>query len=134
MSLLRARSFFSLAAAGVGFLLLIPTLTHRQELARHELFQVTDGSGNIVGVKDCCPVCRSNRFVNSTDGGYNIEPKGDPSRCGVRFISTSQGCLDSPLNHPPLSIAPHPSIPFAPHRSVTPPLDRPTPGGGVPPP
>lgn len=69
----------------------MPTITHRQELGRHELFQVWGTNGRVIGVKDCCPVCRSNLFVNATDGGYNIEKKSDPSRSGVRFIHTLQG-------------------------------------------
>ena len=90
-SLQRARSYFSLAAAGVQYLLFIPVITHRQQLSRHELFKVVDEDGKTVGVRDCCPCCWSNRFVNATDGSYNILQKSDQSRNGVRFIHTIDG-------------------------------------------
>eukprot|EP00966_Prymnesium_polylepis_P094637 2190671-Prymnesium_polylepis.1 len=61
----RARDFFALSAVGVIFLLYPPTITHRQQLSRHALFRVERGR-KVVGVRDCCPDCRSNAFVNVT--------------------------------------------------------------------
>ena len=92
-SIERARSFFGLAAAGVQFLIYIPTITHRQQLSRNPLFAVTSSDGETVGVRDCCPSCRSNSFVNVTDGKYNVRYKKDSSRNGVRFIYSSTGCM-----------------------------------------
>ena len=95
-TLLRCRDFFSLAAAGVEFLIFLPTITHRSELARSPLFCVKrdgDKDGETVGVRDCCPHCRSNQFVNVTDGTYNIRYKQDASRNGVRFIHGINGVL-----------------------------------------
>ena len=90
-SLQRARSFFTLSAAGVSFLLFLPSITHRQQLARSQLFAVKDSNGDTVGVRDCCPWCRCNTFTNVTDGSYNIRKKQQVSRNGVRFLSTEQG-------------------------------------------
>ena len=92
-SLQRSLSFFSLAAAGVQFLVFLPTITHRSELSRHSLFSVAAADGETVGVRDCCPRCRSNAFVNVTDGTYNIRYKKDTNRNGVRFIYSTHGVL-----------------------------------------
>ena len=59
-SMQRSLAFFGLAAAGVQFLIFIPTITHRKELARSPLFQVKKND-EVVGIRDCCPCCRSNR-------------------------------------------------------------------------
>jgi len=83
-SLQRARSLFALAAAGVSFLLYLPVITHRQQLARSSLFAVKDEDGTTVGVRDCCPYCRCNTFTNVTDGSYNIRKNADVSRNGAR--------------------------------------------------
>ena len=94
-SMEKVRSFFALEAAGVKFAIFLPTITHRRELARSDLFKVEKG-GETVGVRDCCPRCRSNRFVNVTDGGYNIErvrKDADIGRCGVRFIHGADGAI-----------------------------------------
>ena len=61
----RARSFFALAGVGVQFLLFLPTITHRRQLARSELFRVQQ-EGVTTGVRDCCPHCECNSFVNTT--------------------------------------------------------------------
>ena len=63
-ALLRARSFFSLAAVNTEFLIYLPTITHRAELARSDLFKELDHDGATIGVRDCCPRCRSNRHVH----------------------------------------------------------------------
>ena len=92
-SLERARAFFALSAAGSEFLLYLPTVTHRRELSRSKLFRVENSDGEVVGVRDCCIHCRSNRFTNTTDGGYNIKTKKDTSRNSVRFVHTEKGCV-----------------------------------------
>ena len=89
----RARNCFALTAAGVNYLLYLPTITHRQELSRSDLFKVVNESGETIGVRDCCPDCRSNRFVNTTDGAYNIRDVKDVSRNGVRILLSTEGCL-----------------------------------------
>ena len=92
-SLEQARDFFALAAAGVQFLIFIPIITHRQQLARSPLFAVKNANGETVGVRDCCPTCRCNTFVNTTDGQYNIQQKKEISRNGVRFLYSMSGSL-----------------------------------------
>ena len=89
-SLARARAYFALAAAGTQFLIFLPTITHRPELAESELFQVKL-NGKVVGVRDCCPCCRTNKFVNVTDGTYTIRKNKDVSNNGVRFIFSEHG-------------------------------------------
>ena len=64
-SMARARDFFALEAAGVSFLLYIPTITHRQQLSWSPFFRLERG-GEVVGVRDCCPDCRSNEFIAVT--------------------------------------------------------------------
>ena len=91
-SLERARSFFALSAAGVHFLIYLPTITHRQQLSRTSLFAVKSSSGETIGVRDCCPSCNVNTFVNVTDGKYNIRNKKEIGRNGVRFIHSATGC------------------------------------------
>ena len=91
-AMLRARTFFALEAAGVSFLLYIPTVTHRQQLSRSPFFRVEKG-GKVVGVRDCCPDCRTNEFVNSTEGMYNIRQVNEVSRNGVRFLQSISGCF-----------------------------------------
>ncbi len=91
-SMQRSLGFFNLAGAGVQFLIFLPTITHRSELARSPLFQVKK-DGEVVGIRDCCPCCRSNRFVNVTDGSYNIRFKQDFMRNGVRFIYSMSGAM-----------------------------------------
>ena len=92
-SLRRSRDFFALAAAGVRYILYLPVITHRQQLARSSLFALKDADGNTIGVRDCCPHCRSNAFVNVTEGSYNITKTADTSRNGVRFLYSNQGSL-----------------------------------------
>ena len=92
-SLERARNFFALTAAGVRYLLYLPTITHRQELSRSDFFKVVSESGETIGVRDCCPDCRSNAFVNVTEGLYNIRKVKDAARNGVRFLLSTEGCL-----------------------------------------
>ena len=75
-----------MTAAGLRFIIYIPAVTHRAELLRSPFFQVLDSHGKVVGVRDCCPHCRTNRFVKALGAGYNITRSSDPKRNGVRFI------------------------------------------------
>ena len=53
-SLCKVRSYFALDAMGLRFVLYLPVVTHRAELARSELFQVRDEeTGEVIGVRRC---------------------------------------------------------------------------------
>ena len=85
-----ARTVFAMAAVGLKFIIFNPIVTHRETLMRSPHFQVLDAEGRPVGVRDCCPHCRSNKFVNASAGkggqGYNITSASDAKRNGVRFL------------------------------------------------
>lgn len=44
-------------------------------------------------MRDCCPSCRTNQFVNAASGGYSIVNASKPKQNGVRFIYTLQGAF-----------------------------------------
>ena len=57
-----ARSYFECEAANIEVCLVAPKVTARDELIKHERYQVREGS-EVVGCKLCCPGCGHNAFV-----------------------------------------------------------------------
>ena len=55
------------------------------------LSQVRDASGLVVGVRNCCPYCKSNLHVDVTSTTYNISRSEKAENCGVRFVYGMEG-------------------------------------------